>query len=54
MTHQEPVTVVDSVIATSFPGRLMVAMSRGIMERDLQARFARLKALLESRVPAEG
>jgi len=48
------VTVVDSVIPTSLAGRLMVAMSRGIMERDLQARFVRLKALLETSVTAEG
>lgn len=47
------VTVVDSVIATSFAGRLMVAMSRGILERDLRARFSRLKALLETSVAAE-
>jgi uncharacterized protein YndB with AHSA1/START domain len=47
------VTVVDSLIPTSFAGRLMVAMSRGIMERDLQARFTRLKALLETGVAAE-
>ena len=40
--------VVDTVIPTSLVGRAMVAMSRGIMERDLRARSAKLKALLEA------
>ena len=33
--------VVDTVIPTSLVGRAMVAMSRGIMERDLRERFSR-------------
>lgn len=46
-------TVVDSLIPTSLAGRILVALSRGIMERDLQARFARLKVLIETSVAAE-
>ena len=38
---------VDGVWPTSIPGRLFVALSGGIMRRDLRARSARLKALLE-------
>ena len=41
-------TVVDTLVPTSIVGQLMVALSRGIMERDARARCARLKALLES------
>ena len=40
------VTFVDRVWPTSLPGRLMVALSGGIMRRDLEARAARMKALL--------
>lgn len=39
---------VDRVWPTNLPGRLLVALSGGIMRRDLQARAARLAALLES------
>lgn len=39
---------VDRVWPTSLPGRLLVALSSGIMRRDLRARAARLKALLEA------
>lgn len=39
---------VDRVWPTSLPGRLLVALSGGIMRRDLRARSARLKALLEA------
>ena len=39
--------VVDTLAPTSLAGRVMVALSRGIMERDATARCARLKALLE-------
>ena len=38
---------VDRVWPTSIPGRLLVALSGGIMRRDLRARAARLKTLLE-------
>ena len=41
-------TVVTTLIPTSLAGRVMVALSRRIVERDLQSRFARLKALVES------
>jgi hypothetical protein len=47
-------SVVDSLTPTSLAGRLMVALSRGVMERDLQTRFARLKALLEASETADG
>jgi hypothetical protein len=40
--------VVDTVVSTTLFGRVMVAMSRGIMERDLRARFANLKTLIEA------
>ena len=40
-------TFVDTVRPTSFAGRLMVAVSGGIMRRDLAARAALLKATLE-------
>lgn len=39
--------VVDTLIPTSLGGRLMVALSRGIMQRDLERRFMRLKTLME-------
>ena len=42
---------VDRVWPTSLPGRLLVALSSGIMRRDLRARSARLKALLEAEAP---
>ena len=38
---------VDRVWPTTLPGRLLVALSGGIMRRDLEARSARLRALLE-------
>ena len=41
-------TVMDTLVPTSIVGRLMVAFSRGIMERDARARCAMLKALLEA------
>jgi Polyketide cyclase / dehydrase and lipid transport len=43
---------VDRVWPTSLPGRILVALSGGIMRRDLRARAARLKALLEAQAPA--
>jgi hypothetical protein len=39
---------VDRVWPTTLPGRLLVALSGGIMRRDLRARAERLKALLEA------
>ena len=39
---------VDRVWPTTLPGRLLVALSGGIMRRDLRARAARLKQLLEA------
>jgi len=39
---------VDRVWPTTLPGRLLVALSGGIMRRDLRGRAARLKALLEA------
>jgi hypothetical protein len=39
---------VDRVWPTALPGRLLVALSGGIMRRDLRARATRLKALLEA------
>lgn len=42
---------VDRVWPTTLPGRLLVALSGGIMRRDLRARAARLKALLEGEAP---
>ena len=42
------VRFVDTVRPTSLPGRLMVALSSGIMRRDLETRAARLKTALES------
>jgi carbon monoxide dehydrogenase subunit G len=38
----------DRVWPTTLPGRLLVALSGGIMRRDLRARAARLKALVEA------
>jgi hypothetical protein len=38
---------VDRVWPTTLPGRLLVALSGGIMRRDLRARAGRLKAILE-------
>lgn len=43
---------VDTLLPTSPGGRVLVAMSRGIMERDLRARSERLRALLERKPPA--
>ena len=45
---------VDRVWPTSLPGRLMVALSGGIMRRDLRARADRLKAVLEGPVGLSG
>lgn len=42
---------VDRVWPTTLPGRLMVALSGGIMRRDLRARAARLKVILEGDAP---
>ena len=39
---------IDRVWPTSLPGRILVALSSGIMRRDLRDRAARLKALLEA------
>jgi hypothetical protein len=39
---------IDRVWPTTLPGRILVALSGGIMRRDLRDRAARLKALLES------
>jgi carbon monoxide dehydrogenase subunit G len=44
-------TFVDRVRPTSIAGRLMVAMSGGIMRCDLIRRGGRLKAALEAAVP---
>lgn len=38
---------VDRVGPTTLPGRILVALSGGIMRRDLRARAERLKAVLE-------
>jgi hypothetical protein len=43
------VTVVDALSPTSLIGRVMVAASRRIVQRDLDTRFAKLKSMLESR-----
>ncbi|MEO5704532.1 MAG: SRPBCC family protein [Candidatus Limnocylindrales bacterium] len=43
---------VDRVWPTNLPGRVLVALSGGIMRRDLRARSARLKAILEAGPPA--
>jgi polyketide cyclase/dehydrase/lipid transport protein len=42
----------DRVWPTSLAGRVLVALSGGIMRRDLRARAARLKAQLEGAAPA--
>jgi polyketide cyclase/dehydrase/lipid transport protein len=42
---------VDRVWPTSLPGRLLVALSGGIMRRDLRARSERLKTILEAGAP---
>jgi hypothetical protein len=42
------VAVVDTLVPTSLVGRAMVAVSRRIIERDLHARCAKLKSLLEA------
>ena len=44
--------VVITLLPTSLGGRAFVAMSRGIVERDLRARSQRLRALLEREAPA--
>jgi hypothetical protein len=44
-------TFVDRVWPTSLAGRVMVALSRGIITRDLRARSARLKAIVEAGSP---
>ena len=40
------ITFIDRVWPTSLPGRLLVALSRGIMERDLRDRSGRLAGAL--------
>ncbi len=47
------VTVIDDLVPTSLVGRAMVAMSGRIIERDLNARLGRLKAMLEAGPPTE-
>ena len=42
------VSVMDNLTPTSLVGRVMVAMSGRIIDRDLNARLARLKAMLEA------
>lgn len=42
------VRFVDRVWPTSLAGRVLVALSGGIMRRDLRARSSRLKAILEA------
>ncbi len=42
------VTVVDTLVPTSLIGRAMVGMSRGIIRRDLEARFETLTTYLEA------
>jgi carbon monoxide dehydrogenase subunit G len=42
------VTVVDDLIPMSLVGRVMVAVSGRIIDRDLNARLARLKVMLEA------
>ncbi len=42
------VTVVDTLTPTSLLGRVMVGLSRGIIERDMRTRCGRLKSLLEA------
>ena len=41
-------TVIDTLVPTSIVGRLMVATSKGIMERDLRTRFSRLQELIQA------
>ena len=48
------VRFIDRVWPTSLAGRLMVALSGGIMRRDLRARAERLKAVLEDGRPERG
>lgn len=45
------VTFSDRVRSTSLLGRLLVALSPRIMQRDLEARASRLRTLLESAPP---
>ncbi|MEO8230392.1 MAG: SRPBCC family protein [Chloroflexota bacterium] len=47
-------TVVDTLTPTSLVGRAFVAISRGVIERDLHSRFAKLKALLEADPTTQG
>ena len=42
------VTVLDTLVATSLVGRALVALSRGIIRRDLDARLLKLKSHLET------
>jgi AmiR/NasT family two-component response regulator len=44
-------TITDTLTPTSLAGRAMVAMSRGIIERDLETRYAKLKSVLEAGPP---
>jgi len=41
-------TDVITLVPTSIVGRLMVATSKGILERDLRSRFTRLQELIET------
>lgn len=47
------VSVVDALIPTSLVGRVMVAASGGFIRRDLTARLANLKSLLEAEAGSE-
>lgn len=47
-------SVTDTLVPTSIAGRLLVALARGIMERDLAARFGHLERLLEGSERARG
>jgi carbon monoxide dehydrogenase subunit G len=47
-------TFADRVWPTSLAGRLLVALSGGVMRRDLRARGERLKAVLEQPLDVSG
>jgi hypothetical protein len=47
-------TVTDTLVPTSLPGRLMVALSGRFIERDLKSRLVALKAVLEGGPAAPG
>jgi hypothetical protein len=48
MPERTRIRFVDRVWPTSLPGRLLVALSGGIMRRDLEARANRLRRILET------